>query len=275
MPSAAEYWYAKPEWWAIIISIAALTQSLWLPWLKSALWPHKVEIFEAILPDVNFGVAGSAIGLCGALVSRNIDSLVSEMTVNAKRLGDGAKCTFRALFNRARVLTMAGDNFNVTFWNVLQLPADEPKPYDVTFANEEAREAFKTANETFRSNWLQRVVQQIAPPFDDSIPDNAKRLAAANQMIFKDPKNSQFIDAALSEYLRLFYWVAGTYRITLQIVVDGTKRPFEKTWKITITADMEQKLRENARRMVATVCLQPLVVIGQYYTAWPTYESAS
>ena len=268
-----EHWYSKPEWWAIAISVAALTQSYWLSHVKGLLWPRDVRIFEAILPDINFGVAGSAIGLCGALVSRNVDSLVSHMAVVARNKVDRRECRFEALFNRMRQITGSGDEFNARFWIVLQLAADSPQAYDITFANDAVREAFKAISEEARAGWFRLVAQQVPPPFDATTPENAQRLATANQAMFTAPINAQFISDAVSRYIDGgFYWIAGDYDITLEISVDGTDRVFSKKWQISITAEMEGNLRQNALRLVASACLQPPVVVGQFYAAWPTYK---
>jgi hypothetical protein len=269
----------NPEWWAIIVSgllsLGALTQSFWIKGLTAAFTPRKIKIFEAILPDVNFGPVGCWIGLCGSLISRNLEALVTSMHAVVIRNSDGSEYTFKALFNRARTLTVAGDTINVAAWNVLHLPVDEPVAYDAMFCDEVARRAFKAIGEVTRPAWLQRVAKTVPPPYDDSIPDNAKRLATANQVLYKDPQSAAFINGVASQLLAHFYWLAGDYSIRLRVSLDATNDVFEKTWRITITPEMEQNLRENTGRMIATACMQPPVIVGQFFTAWPEYEPVS
>ncbi len=272
-------WYAKPEWWAIIfatlMSLAAITQLYWSAPVKALFLPKKVLIYSALLPDVNFGPAGSCIGMCGSVISKNASSLAIGLRVRAKRVSDGGECTFEALLNRKRSVTMSGDSIDAGIWTVAQLPQDEPTAYDVTFCNDGARSAIKTRAEAIRAGWLQRMSQQIPPPLVGNIPGNVGRVAEANQAIFNNVQNAPFIEDATSQLLEYFFWREGSYAIALEIEVEGQKRIFDQRWQMTITQEMESQLRSNARRMVASACLQPPAVVGEFFTAWPPYEAPS
>ncbi|HEY1978407.1 MAG TPA: hypothetical protein VGG89_17790 [Candidatus Baltobacteraceae bacterium] len=205
-------------------------------------------------------------------MSKNLDSVIVNAYVRAKRLADGAAYSFTALFSRTRTITETGDNINGEIWRIFKVAVDEPAPYDITFCNDGARAAIKTATEALRAAWLQRMVQQIPPPYDDYTPGNTARLAQANQVMFKDALNAEFLNTATAQLLNHFYWLAGRYDIALELVADGDKQTHSKKWKMTVTREMEQQLRQNARRLVAAACNQPTVVVGQFFTAWPTYE---
>jgi hypothetical protein len=106
----------------------ALTQLYWAEPVRAFFRPKEIWIYNALLPDVNFGVAGSAIGLCGSLISKNSSTLVTGLRVRAKRTSDGGEYTLDAIFNRKRSVTMAGGSIDADIWTVMQLMKDEPKP---------------------------------------------------------------------------------------------------------------------------------------------------
>jgi hypothetical protein len=152
-------------------------------------------------------------------------------------------------------------------WHVFLLSDGEPIAYDIVFCNDGARASMKALAEQVNAEWLKRMVHQVAPPYDD-----APRIAQENIAKFKDPANAQLITECQARAEREFFWRAGTYKISLVFVVDGETREFFRNWKITISPEMERDLKFNAWRLVAGWCLQPAMIVGQYYTAWPPYE---
>ena len=215
---------------------------------------------------------GSAIGMCGSLVSRNADSLVTSIAVRALRLSDGTEYLMEGLFSRSRILSSkGGDTVEMQPRQLIELPVDKPRPYDIIFCNDGDRIFFKELAEELQAAWGLRMTAQIDPPHDLSIPDNAKRIATKNQVIFRDQQNAPFISGMVARMLSRFFWVAGSYEISLEVGVDNSAI-FRKPWRITVSADMEQKLRLNALRLVAAGCSQPPAVVGQVYSAWPAYE---
>jgi hypothetical protein len=67
-------WYHSPEWWAIVVSVVlaiiAIAQPYVIPRIKAVFWPREIKIYHSLLPDLGFGVAGSAIGLSGARLQK-------------------------------------------------------------------------------------------------------------------------------------------------------------------------------------------------------------
>jgi hypothetical protein len=198
---------------------------------------------------------GSAIGLCGSLVARNADSLVTSLAARAVRLSDNAEHVVDGLFSRARTLSStAGDVVELQSRQVIDLPVDKPRPYDVIFCNDRDRLFFKQLGDDIQAAWNWRMIDQIEPSHDLSIPDNAKPIARRNQLIFTEPLNSSFVEEMTATLLTKFFWRAGAYRISLEVGVGA--ETFSKRWQITISTSDEGKLSLNALRMVATQVAQ-------------------
>ena len=174
--------------------------------------------------------------------------------------------------NRTRQFTQTTDNTSGNLWHVLELPEGQPTPYDIAFCNESARKELQAYLTVLQKTWADLTIQQIEPPYDESIPANAQRLAKARQAMFIDPQNAEFINEAASKLMNYYYWVAGSYIITLEVGIEGISHTFPHRWKIAVTPEMERKLKENARRVVAGFCQQPPTIVGQYFSAWPPFE---
>lgn len=223
------HWYTNPEWWGIIVSglfaLAALIQSSW-PKIKALLWKPDVEIYESLLPDVEFAAIGSGIGLCGSLVSRNASALVTMMRVRIRCESDGSERCVDGLFSRARVLANAGDKVELQPRQVIELPIDSPRPYDVIFCNDDDRIYYKELVDELQPLWQNFLVANVPPPHDLSIPENAKRIANANQALFS--ANPPILNDMVARFQQRFFWTAGTYLIALEIGVSDDKATIKR-----------------------------------------------
>ena len=112
----------------------------------------------------------------------------------------------------------------------------------------------------------------LIPPYDNSVPGNTERLGNANIEAFRQAQNSPLLSKATADLEKVFFWLAGDYDIALKVGAANETRIFEQSWRITITQEMEAKLKQNIFRMIASSCGQPQMVFGQFFTAWPAYK---
>lgn len=274
-------WEWTREDWTLVVAVAALILPVLVALFKRFFRAGAVDIYETGMLEIGYSGFGATIGVLGTLRSRDRDMFIQNAYLTLIPPAGGSPQRFDwATFRTAKTILgqtgtitgQVGQTGEVSF----DVPASflisaiQPHRYNIVFVNTTLLQQLRPTFQSLVQAWL---------PFAQAvIGDTPSALnSQAQQKLQQSFKRAydKFADGpeygeALGVIDRLFFWVPGTYRLTLHVNTARPSRHYSKTWSFTLQEAEVNNLRLNSSAILDELCGLPLS-IGQYQFAYVSY----
>ena len=229
------------EWWSLIIAALAVFISIAIPFAQFLYKKYKrlkisIIPFEQTALTMLFNESGSYIKLLICLECKNQDTTIKKIHANITRSNDNHSCSFEWSTLESVYVNWFGTNASnrinsVSYARPFKIKADTLEPFIIEFSGNGSISLKKFCNN--RNQCLQRFIQFSGEKFETA-DDICKKYKTAS------PEYSKMV-SELSEY---FFWEAGTYTITIDILHDLNKITSSK-FTFTLDNSDSDLLKQN------------------------------
>jgi hypothetical protein len=265
-------------WGTFVIAVVGFLQPYVWPRLRRKFAPRKIDVFEALRPDIGFASQGPIVGIAGVIYNKNAPSLVRRMQLRVSDVDGQVNLILPALLNRERQIKQAAsgsdDILLGRIWLPFRMEANSNEAFDVVFGDLPTHMAIDQILSAMKTEWIGYMLQRRRDELGrDLRPDDFASLDSVTPIYYQDWLAALQLTERWQSLELLFPWAEGRYELTLEIEVLEEKRPFSASWAIDLTADNEAGLRANIARLVGLNSNRAANSLGRFYSAWPEYEA--
>ena len=249
------------ETWTAIAAVVALVQ----PWLISVLRRFfkrgTIDIYETPIAEFGLSALGATVGLTGTLRSRHRDMFIQNISVTIRT--NGAIRPFHWIAFRIpkiSVDTTAGQSSEVSAEDPysFMIRMLEPHRFNVLFTDTGLLQNAQAKVQKLKQEWLDRIQDIEVPelPLDPNVQRNLiKKLRKAHEGF----STTQTYRDTLTFLEEAFPWIAGTHELTMHITTARPDRNYKKTWKVPLSEEQIENLRNNVSFALEEAMGLPLV----------------
>lgn len=239
------------QWAVAIISLLALVR----PELEAL---YKRFVTEVVLHprdrlEIGFSGYGPSVGITGSIQSVSNDSLIRDINLKLVRLSDNKTHRFSLGFSRIRKITQQGETAEAELATAFTIKRGESRSIDFMFLDSSTQKRFDPELVTLREAW------QNASIADGHIADLIKSnevLSAVNEF---QNEQAPIVDQSFKALERAFYWEAGKYNLSLNIITSNPEKAHTFSCNFEIGDKESETLMNNFTKIMLSLTGFPAI----------------
>ena len=262
-----DLWQGAKDYGGHVLGFLALAQVWVIALWNRFLHQGTLGVYETANIEIGFSTFGPTVSLLGTLRALNKDIFVRRMKVRVIRTSDKAQHTFTwRAFRPSAVMLGAGSAQSLEIAGSFLVTIAAPRQYNVFFASAAFAAQYEHHVQPLRDAWqlfveeqIRRVDEQLVGQIARALENPALSAAMFDQFIRAG--NATNLHAAISNG---FFWHSGDYQLEFIIETDGRPDTVTRRWRLSLSADEEQRLRLNVITLIRELCYLPIVYNFSY-----------
>jgi hypothetical protein len=150
------------------------------------------------------------------------------------------------------------------------ISAIQPHRYNIVFSDTTLFQQLQPLLQSLVQSWRAFVQANVGEIGDARDPQSQRKLLQAIKRAYDKFSNATEYINTLAEIERLFLWMPGSYRLTLNIDTARPSRHYSKAWSFILQEADVNNLKLNSSAILDEICGLPLT-IGQYNFIYAPY----